>query len=440
MRVSSATRGAVSAASESGVFRGIFAVQLHVKVRGYDARCRGGLARGEEEPEAVENSPFCGLLARKMLGKGRPMMAGYKTCGGRQAPNLSHHLQRGSMTKYKLEYIWLDGYTPTPNLRGKTQIKEFASFPTLEQLPLWGFDGSSTQQAEGHSSDCVLKPVAVFPDGARTNGVLVMCEVMMPDGKTPHASNKRATILDDAGAWFGFEQEYFFYKDGRPLGFPTSGYPAPQGPYYTGVGFSNVGDVARKIVEEHLDLCLAAGINHEGINAEVAKGQWEFQIFGKGSKTAADQMWMARYLMLRLTEKYGIDIEFHCKPLGDTDWNGSGMHANFSTAYMREVGGKEYFEALMAAFEKNLMDHIAVYGPDNDKRLTGKHETAPWNKFSYGVADRGASIRVPHSFVNNGYKGYLEDRRPNSQGDPYQIASQILKTISSVPTDKKAAA
>ena len=209
--------------------------------------------------------------------------------------------------------------------------------------------------------------------------------------------------------------------------------PAPQGPYYTGVGYSNVGDVARKIVEEHLDLCLAAGINHEGINAEVAKGQWEFQIFGKGSKKAADEMWMARYLLQRLTEKYGIDIEFHCKPLGDTDWNGSGMHANFSTKYMREVGGKAYFEALMAAFDKNLMDHIAVYGPDNDKRLTGKHETAPWNKFSYGVADRGASIRVPHSFVKNDYKGYLEDRRPNSQGDPYQIASQILKTISPVP-------
>jgi glutamine synthetase len=144
-------------------------------------------------------------------------------------------------------------------------------------------------------------------------------------------------------------------------------------------------------------------------------------------------MWLARYLLLRLTEKYGIDIEFHCKPLGDTDWNGSGMHCNFSTAYMREVGGKEYFEALMKEFEKNLDDHISVYGPDNHMRLTGKHETAPWNKFSYGVADRGASIRVPHSFVNNGYKGYLEDRRPNSQGDPYQIASQVLKTISGVP-------
>ena len=206
-------------------------------------------------------------------------------------------------------------------------------------------------QAEGKSSDCVLKPVRVFPDGARTNGVLVMCEVMMPDGKTPHPSNKRATILDDDGAWFGFEQEYFFYKDGRPLGFPEAGYPAPQGPYYTGVGYKNVGSVAREIVEKHLDLCLAAGINHEGINAEVAKGQWEFQIFGKGSRRAADEMWMARYLMLRLTEQYGIDIEFHCKPLGDTDWNGSGMHANFSTAYMRETGGKEYFEALMAAFE-----------------------------------------------------------------------------------------
>lgn len=344
------------------------------------------------------------------------------------------------MTKYKLEYIWLDGYTPTPNLRGKTQIKEFDAFPTLEQLPLWGFDGSSTQQAEGHSSDCVLKPVAVYPDATRINGALVMCEVMMPDGKTPHSSNKRATILDDAGAWFGFEQEYFFYKDGRPLGFPEAGYPAPQGPYYTGVGYSNVGSVAREIVEEHLNLCLAAGINHEGINAEVAKGQWEFQIFGKGSKKAADEMWIARYLLLRLTEKYGIDIEFHCKPLGDTDWNGSGMHANFSTEYMRTVGGKDYFEALMKQFDKNLMDHIAVYGPDNDKRLTGKHETAPWNKFSYGVADRGASIRVPHSFVNNEYKGYLEDRRPNSQGDPYQIASQILKTISEVPVSAKSAA
>jgi len=339
------------------------------------------------------------------------------------------------MTKYKLEYIWLDGYKPVPNLRSKTQIKEFAAFPALEELPWWGFDGSSTKQAPGGSSDCLLKPVAIYPDSTRLNGALVMCEVMMPDKVTPHPSNARATILDDPGAWFGFEQEYFLYKDGRPLGFPPAGYPPPQGPYYTGVGYSNVGDIARKVVEEHLDICLDAGINHEGINAEVAKGQWEFQIFGKGSKKAADEMWVARYILQRLTEKYGLDVEYHCKPLGNTDWNGSGMHANFSTTYLREVGGKEYFEKLMAAFEKNTKEHIAVYGPDNHMRLTGHHETQSIDQFSWGIADRGASIRVPHSFVNNGFRGYLEDRRPNSQGDPYQIASRILETIASVPIE-----
>ena len=336
-------------------------------------------------------------------------------------------------TKYKLEYIWLDGYEPVPNMRGKTLIKEFDEFPTLEQLPFWGFDGSSTMQAEGKSSDCALKPVAMFPDSTRKNGILVMCEVMMPDKVTPHPSNARATIMDDEGAWFGFEQEYFLYKDGRPLGFPREGYPEPQGTYYTGIGYRSVGEVAREIVEAHLDLCLDSGINHEGINAEVAKGQWEFQIFGKGSKRAADELWMARYLLYRLCERYHVDVVIECKPVKG-DWNGSGMHANFSTEYMREVGGKEYFEALMAAFDREKMEHIAVYGPNNHLRLTGLHETAPIDAFSYGVADRGASIRIPHSFIENDYKGYLEDRRPNSEGDPYQIASRILKTIESVPT------
>ena len=280
----------------------------------------------------------------------------------------------------------------------------------------------------------MLQPVALFPDPARANGALVMCEVLLPDG-TPHPSNSRATIPDDPDTWFGFEQEYFLYKDGAPLGFPAGGgFPPPQGEYYTGVGYKNVGDVAREIVDEHLDLCLAAGINHEGINAEVAKGQWEFQIFGKGSKRAADEVWIARYLLLRLCESYGVDVNLHCKPLGaDVDWNGSGMHTNFSTKYMREVGGKEYFEALMAAFDEDKEEHIAVYGPDNHLRLTGLHETQSIDTFSYGVADRGASVRVPHSFVNNGYKGYLEDRRPNSQGDPYRIAGRILETIATVP-------
>ena len=189
------------------------------------------------------------------------------------------------MTKYKLEYIWLDGYTPVPNLRGKTQIKEYSSLPEPRGAAAvglrWQLDDA------GRGQELRLRAEAgrrVSRTPRAPTARWCMCEVMMPDGVTPHASNKRATILDDAGAWFGFEQEYFFYKDGRPLGFPDAGYPAPQGPYYTGVGYSKVGDIARKIVEEHLDLCLAAGINHEGINAEVAKGQWEFQIFGKGSQ------------------------------------------------------------------------------------------------------------------------------------------------------------
>ncbi len=337
------------------------------------------------------------------------------------------------MPKFKLEYIWLDGYTPVANLRGKTKIAEYDSFPTLEQLPMWGFDGSSTQQADGSDSDCMLKPVAVYPDSTRKNGALVMCEVMLPNGD-PHPSNTRASIPDDPGAWFGFEQEYFLYEDGRPLGFPKHGYPPPQGKYYTGVGYSSVGDVARQIVEEHLDVCLDAGINHEGINAEVAKGQWEFQVFGKGSRKAADDVWIARYILLRVCESFGVDVEWHCKPLGNTDWNGSGMHTNFSTQHLRETGGKDYFEKLMDKFKENMEEHIAVYGPDNHMRLTGLHETQAIDTFSYGIADRGASIRVPHAFANDGYKGYLEDRRPNSEGDPYAIAARILKTINEVPT------
>ena len=340
------------------------------------------------------------------------------------------------MAKLKLEYIWLDGYEPVANLRSKTKIVEgdVDSF-SLEDCPMWGFDGSSTQQADGSDSDCMLKPVAIFPDGARHNGFLVMSEVMLPNGD-PHPSNARATIADDADFWVGLEQEYFMYQDGKPLGWPDAGYPNPQGEYYTGVGFKNVGDIARQIVEEHLDLCIEAGINHEGINAEVAKGQWEFQIFGKGSKNAADQVHVARYILLRLAEQYGIDINFHCKPFTG-DWNGSGMHCNFSSDYMRTKGGKDYFEKLMDKFEEYKDEHIAAYGPDNHMRLTGLHETQSIDKFSWGIADRGASIRVPHSFANDGYKGYLEDRRPNSQGDPYKIVSRVLKTVQEVEANFK---
>src|ERR1700741_1667291 len=331
----------------------------------------------------------------------------------------------------KLEYVWLDGYKPTQSLRSKTKIeKEFSG--KLADLPMWSFDGSSTEQAPGGSSDCLLKPVFVVPDPQRKNGYLVMCEVLNAD-ETPHPSNGRALIEDDDNDfWFGFEQEYFLWdtKTNKPLGFPAGGFPGPQGPYYCGVGAANA--FGRNIVEEHLDACLDAGLNVEGINAEVASGQWEFQIFSKGAKEAGDQMWVGRYLMERIGEKYGVSVNWHCKPLGNLDWNGSGMHANFSNSLLRNAGSKATFEKVCEAFRPVIKEHIAVYGADNHLRLTGKHETASIDEFTYGVSDRGASIRIPISSVQRGWKGYLEDRRPNSAADPYKVAARIIKTIKSV--------
>ena len=234
------------------------------------------------------------------------------------------------MSKIKLEYIWLDGYKPTQNLRSKTKVEEHENFQgTVEELGNWSFDGSSTQQASGGASDCLLKPVAIYPDPARENGYLVMTEVLNADG-TPHETNGRAAIEDeDNDFWFGFEQEYFIMDSETqlPLGFPIGGYPGPQGMYYCSVGGRNTH--GRDFVEEHADLCIAAGLNFEGINQEVASGQWEFQLFAQGAKKAGDEIWIARYLLDRLTEKYGFYIEYHPKPVKG-DWNGSGMHANFS--------------------------------------------------------------------------------------------------------------
>jgi glutamine synthetase len=335
------------------------------------------------------------------------------------------------MAKYKLEYIWLDGYSPIQGLRSKTKIEEDFS-GKLEDLPLWSFDGSSTGQASGGASDCILKPVAVYVDPQRKNGYLVMCEVLNAD-MTPHITNGRDTIKDDDNDfWFGFEQEYFLWspETNKPLGFPLNGYPAPQGPYYCSVGATKA--FGRDIIEEHLDVCLEAGLNVEGINAEVAAGQWEFQIFAKGAKEAGDQIWVARYLLERIGEKYGISINWTCKPLGDTDWNGSGMHANFSNTVLRTAGNKETYDKICSEFGKYISEHIEVYGPDNHLRLTGKHETAAIDQFSYGISDRGASIRIPVATVQKGWKGWLEDRRPNSAADPYKVAARIIETVKNV--------
>ena len=331
----------------------------------------------------------------------------------------------------KLEYIWLDGYKPTQSLRGKTRI-EYDFSGKLEDCKMWSFDGSSTEQAEGGSSDCLLKPVFICPDPGRIGkGYLVMCEVLNPDG-SPHESNARATIEDDDDDfWFGFEQEYTLWNPDtqRPLGFPEGGYPAPQGQYYCSVGAQNA--YGREIVEEHLQMTLEAGLGNEGINGEVMCGQWEYQIFAKGAKNAGDQIWISRYMLDRIGEKYGVVINYHCKPMKG-DWNGSGMHANFSNSAMRSAGNKETFDKICDAFAPRVKNAISVYGADNEQRLTGQHETQSIDKFSYGVSDRGASIRIPIGTIEDGWKGRLEDRRPASNADPYKVAAEIVSAVKSI--------
>jgi glutamine synthetase len=325
---------------------------------------------------------------------------------------------------FKAEYIWIDGTEPTAKLRSKTKIVADGA-----ELPIWGFDGSSTNQAPGDQSDCVLKPVFSCPDPIRGgDDVLVLCEVLNID-MTPHASNTRAGCAAVAEKYagqepiFGIEQEYTFFKDGRPYGFPSPvGYPAPQGGYYCGVGADEV--FGRDIVEAHMDACLEAGLHLSGINAEVMPGQWEFQIGPVGPPQVADELWVARWLLYRIAEDYGVAATLDPKPAAG-DWNGAGAHTNFSTNAMRDN-----YDAIITACEAlgtRVEEHIAAYGAGIQDRLTGAHETAPYNQYSYGVSNRGASVRIPWQ-VEVDKKGYIEDRRPNANCDPYLVTKLIVET------------
>ena len=324
---------------------------------------------------------------------------------------------------YKAEYIWIDGTEPTAKLRSKTKI-----LPNGAELPIWGFDGSSTNQAPGSQSDCVLQPVFSCPDPIRgSDHVLVLAEVLNTD-MTPHPSNTRSACVEIAAKFkeqepiFGIEQEYTFFKDGRPYGFPLGGFPAPQGGYYCGVGSDEV--FGRNVAEAHLENCLKAGLHISGINAEVMTGQWEFQVGPVAAPQVADELWVARWLLYRTGEDFGVAATLDPKPVKG-DWNGAGAHTNFSTNKMREN-----YDAVVAACEAlgtRAELHVENYGADIEHRLTGMHETAPWNKFSYGVSDRGASVRIPWQVEVDG-RGYIEDRRPNANCDPYKVTQLIIET------------
>jgi len=334
--------------------------------------------------------------------------------------------------KVKLEYVWLDGYTPEPNLRSKVKIVDYESIKNTVQvgkLPVWNFDGSSTNQADTGNSDRILKPVRVYTRYGfplENSTVYVLCEVMDSDGK-PHESNMRAKLNEEEeGLWFGFEQEYFIREEinGNILGHKRNILKG-QGEYYCGVGHNVVG---RDFVESHLNMCLEYGIDITGTNAEVALGQWEYQVFSKGKLKGGDDLWMSRYFLYKISEKYNYHIDLHPKPLTHGAWNGSGLHTNFSNDKMRNKGGYDYFMAIFNSFASRHEEHINAYGSNNHLRLTGGFETQAIDKFSWGVSDRGASIRVPQDTAKE-WKGYVEDRRPGSNADPYKIIREVSKSL-----------
>jgi len=332
---------------------------------------------------------------------------------------------------HKLEYLWLDGCNPT-QIRSKTKIVKYFGREGGE-APVWGFDGSSTEQAEGNNSDCVLKPVRIYPNPLESStyqqGSIVLCEVWNVDD-TPHPTNTRRELEelledleDDIDEWVGFEQEYTLFQDGRPYGWPKDGEPEPQGDYYCG---RNIGE---NIMKEHTDACIEAGVCICGTNAEVMLGQWEYQIGAGGSIHMSDDLWVARWLMERICEKHELSVSLDPKPI-EGDWNGAGCHTNFSTKYTRGHGGDEFIFKACMDLEKVHDEHMKEYGEGNERRLTGLHETQAIDTFSWGVSDRGASIRIPWQ-VDKDKCGYLEDRRPSSNCDPYKVSKKLIETICS---------
>merc|ERR1719282_80191 len=333
------------------------------------------------------------------------------------------------------EYVWLDAHQVA---RSKTKTLTTAP-KSVADLPVWNYDGSSTEQAEGHNSEINLVPRAIFKDPFRgAPHVLVLADCYNAWDDQPAIGNTRAACSEvhnkyaKLDAWYGIEQEYTLMKPGKygevakiPFGFnKDNSEPAPQGPYYCGAG-TNVA-IGRAIADDHYKKCLQAGVKIAGINAEVMPGQWEYQIGPCRGIEMGDHLTMSRYIMLRVTESHQCVCSFSPKP-AEGDWNGAGCHTNFSVKPMREDGGYDVIVKVCEAFGKVAAEHIKEYGEGNDKRLTGKHETCDINTFKYGVANRGASIRIPREAEANG-KGYMEDRRPAANCDPYRVTGRIMKT------------
>jgi glutamine synthetase len=173
---------------------------------------------------------------------------------------------------------------------------------------------------------------------------------------------------------------------------------------------------------------LQAGVHICGTNAEVMPSQWEFQIGACDMLTVSDDLLVARFLLHKITEKYSCSVSFHPKLLAA--WNGSGGHTNFSTKQMREKNGLTYIIDACEKLSKKHAEHIAIYGKDNHKRLTGLHETSSMEHFTWGKQDRNCSVRIPLQVCIDNC-GYLEDRRPASNMDPYLVTEIMVRTMCS---------
>ncbi|GER30156.1 glutamine synthetase [Striga asiatica] len=366
------------------------------------------------------------------------------------------------------EYIWIGGSGIDVRSKSRT-ISKHVEHPS--ELPKWNYDGSSTGQAPGEDSEVILySGFAAHKQFSRTRSVVaitscvlsrfficvplpfcytlrfhhgnlvlgafvpwVICDTYTPAGE-PIPTNKRyraAQVFSDPKVaaeipWYGIEQEYTLLQTNVkwPLGWPTGGYPGPQGPYYCGAGADK--SFGRDISDAHYKACLYAGINISGTNGEVMPGQWEYQVGPSVGIEAGDHIWCSRYLLERITEQAGVVLSLDPKPI-EGDWNGAGCHTNYSTKSMREEGGFEVIKKAILNLSLRHKEHISAYGEGNERRLTGKHETASIHKFSWGVANRGCSIRVGRDTEKTG-KGYLEDRRPASNMDPYVVTSLLAET------------
>lgn len=317
-----------------------------------------------------------------------------------------------------LEYIWIGG---AGELRSKTRV---LNRRTIDNIPDWDYDGSSTGQASGSDSEVILKPCFVCSDPFRKGiNILVMCATYRADG-TPLSNNHRDWAVEifnknkNQEPWFGLEQEYFLFDKGKlHLG--------DQGQFYCSVGANKT--FHRNVAETHLRMCIDAGLDISGINSEVAPSQWEFQIGPCEGINAADQLYIARYILERVAEDNNIEVSYDPKALGPS-YNGSGCHTNFSTKAMREPGGLKHIYTAIEALKEKHSEHMAVYGEGNRRRLTGLHETSGYDTFSSGRADRGASIRIGNKTIKDGC-GYFEDRRPASNMNPYLVTAKIYETV-----------